>query len=285
MTESANVPSGAGGTHDPLSAVSFDGGAGSDRVSFDDGPAKKRATYSIGDERIKKTPGPPALSFGHVETVWLYPQDGPSDIGIGTTGGALVQVFGNFFGQRGPDRIDARGADASVVVTGSLGDDTILGGPFFDLLAGGGGRDAIDARDMASDRVECDGGKGRVRVDKLDTAVRCPTAKRSAPLLALWKAHFAPRKAASGAKLHLQASSTAAGKVRLTFRRHKGNGLVTEGTATKPLRTGPTTVTIGPKVTRSGHKRALPKGRYSVKARLQRGGAKSKAVTLGLTIG
>ncbi|MFL5781086.1 MAG: hypothetical protein ACJ760_07235, partial [Thermoleophilaceae bacterium] len=115
MTESANVPSGVGGTHDPLSAVSFDGGAGSDRVSFDDGPAKKRATYAIGESRIKKTPGPPALSFGHVELVWLYPQDGPSDISIGTTGGAGVQVFGNFFGQKGPDRIDARGADASVV--------------------------------------------------------------------------------------------------------------------------------------------------------------------------
>lgn len=285
MTESANVPSGVGGTHDPLSAVDFTGGPGSDQVSFDDGPAKKRAAYAIGDGRIKKTPGPPALSFAGVELVWLYPQDGPADIAIGPTGGASVQVFGNFFGQRGPDRIDARGADAPVVATGSLGDDTILGGPFFDFLSGGGGDDAIDARDMASDRVECDGGKGRVRIDQLDQAVKCPTAKRSAPLLALWKAHFDPRSVPAGAKLHLDASSTAAGKVKLTFRRHKGEKLVTEGTASVAVKTGSGSHRLGPKVTRDGNKRALPKGSYSVRAQLRRGDARSKTVTLRLTVG
>jgi hypothetical protein len=285
MTESADVPSGAGGDHDPLSAVSFSGGAGSDQVSFDDGPARKRAAYAVGNGRIKKTPGPPALSFDGVELVWLYPQDGPSDIGIGPTGGAPVQVFGNFFGQRGPDRIDARGADAPVVATGSVGNDTILGGPFFDLLAGGGGNDAIDARDLSSDRVECDGGKGSVRIDQLDQALKCPTAKRSAPLLALWKARFAPRRAAAGAKLGLTASSTATGKLKLTFRRRKGKGLVTEGTATVAVKTGPNARGVGPKVRRDGKKHALPAGSYSVRAQLHRGHSKSKAVTLALRIG
>lgn len=285
MTESANVPAGSGGTHDPLSAVSFSGGPGGDLVSFDDGPAKKPASYVVGNGRIKRTPGPPALSFDGVETVWLYPQDGPSNIDIGPTRGAVVQVFGNFFGQRGPDRIDARGADASVVVTGSLGNDTILGGPFFDFLGGGGGDDTIDARDSASDRVECDGGTGSVRVDTFDQAVKCPTAKRSAPLLALWKARFGPRKAAAGQKLHLRASATADGKVKLTFRRRRDGKLVDEGTAETAVKTGPNAVTVGPKVRRNGKRRALPKGRYSVRAQLRRGDRRARAVNLALTIG
>lgn len=284
MTESANVPSGVGGFHNPLSAVDFTGGPGSDRVSFDDGPGKKKAAYAVGDGRIKKTPGPPALSFAGVEVVWLYPQDGPSNIDVGPTGGAGVQIFGNFFGQKGPDRIDARRADTSVVATGSLGDDTIVGGPFFDFFAGGGGDDAIDTRDMASDRVECDGGKGRVRVDKLDTPVQCPTAKRSGPLLALWKAHFASSSVKQGTKLRLEASSTADGKVKLTFRRDKGKRLVKEGTATVPIRTGPNSRGVGPKVTLNEKRRALPKGTYAVRAQLRRGGATAKAVTLRLTI-
>ncbi|HKP90762.1 MAG TPA: hypothetical protein VJT75_12415 [Thermoleophilaceae bacterium] len=284
-TESSNVPSGVGIPHNPLSAVSFSGGPGGDLVTFNDGPGKKRAGYAIEDGRVKKTPGPPALSFDGAETVWLYPQDGPSDIDIGRTGGAIVQVFGDFFGQRGPDRIDARGADGPVVVTGSTGNDTILGGPFFDSLAGGGGKDAIDARDQASDRVECDGGNGSVRVDRLDTVVRCPTAKRSAPLLALWKARFAPRTAAPGTKLHLSASSTARGRVRLTFRRRKDGKLVRDGTAEVGLKLGPNAVAVGPKVERDGQKRTLPKGRYSVKAQLRRGDARSKTVVLALTIG
>jgi hypothetical protein len=265
--------------------VDFTGGPGSDGVSFDDGPAKKHARYAIGDGRIRKTPGPPALSFAGVEFLSLYPQDGPADIAIGPTRGASVQIFGNFFGQGGPDRIDARGADAPIVATGSLGDDTILGGPLFDLLAGGGGDDAIDARDTSSDRVECEGGKGRVRVDTLDTAVKCPTAKRSPPLLALWLARFEPRKAAPGSKLRFSASSTAKGTVTLTFRRHKGKELVTEGTAKAAVKVGPNAVRVGPKVRRNGKKRALPKGSYSVRARLRAGGKRSKPVTLKLTIG
>jgi hypothetical protein len=285
MTESANVPAGSGGTHDPLSAVSFSGGAGSDFVAFDDGPAKKKASYAIGSGRIKRTPGPPALSFAGVEALALYPQDGPSDIDIGPTGGATLQVFGNFFGQRGPDRIDARGADASVVVTGSLGNDTILGGPFFDFLGGGGGDDSIDGRDMASDTVDCDGGGGRVRIDRLDHATKCPTAKRSAPLLALWKARFAPAKVKPGSKLHLTASSTGPSKLRLTFRRRKAGKLVNEGTASSSVKTGPNAVGVGPKVNHGGKKRALPKGTYSVRAQLRKGNTRSKPVILKLTVG
>jgi hypothetical protein len=243
MTESANVPAGSGGTHDPLSAVSFSGGAGSDFVAFDDGPAKKKASYAIGSGRIKRTPGPPALSFAGVEALALYPQDGPSDIDIGPTGGATLQVFGNFFGQRGPDRIDARGADASVVVTGSLGNDT------------------------------------------LDHATKCPTAKRSAPLLALWKARFAPAKVKPGSKLHLTASSTGPSKLRLTFRRRKAGKLVNEGTASSSVKTGPNAVGVGPKVNHGGKKRALPKGTYSVRAQLRKGNTRSKPVILKLTVG
>ena len=82
FSEAANVPSGEGTPHNPVSPVSFQGGGGTDLVTLNDGPVDTPTTYKVGDGAIRN-PRLPVLSFDkNVEQVALYPQDGPSTITI-----------------------------------------------------------------------------------------------------------------------------------------------------------------------------------------------------------
>jgi hypothetical protein len=274
VTEVADVPSSVQGEfHNPESVVHFSGGGGSDQATFDDGPSTAPATYKVANGAIRKT-GLPGLFFdSSVDFLALYPQRGPSKITIGRTGGASLQIFGGFFGQAGPDKIDARNADAPLFATGSSGDDTILGSVFPDYIDGGGGNDKIDSRDASFDQVLCNGGTGTVTIDTTDRVTDCPTAKSSPPLIALTGARFSPSKVKRGKRLTFEATNTAPGKVTLKFD-HGG------GTKTIAVKLGPNTVSFKPPA-----KLAKKKGRHSVTARLvASGGKKSKPVKLSLTV-
>jgi hypothetical protein len=274
LSEAANVPSSVEEFHNPESKVYFSGGGGDqDYLTFSDGPATAPAVYKVADGAIRKTGLPPLFFDPTVEFLALYPQDGPSSITIGRTGGASLQLFGNFFGQRGPDRVDATGADAQHILTGSTGDDTIVGSALSDYLGGGGGTDAIDSRDASLDQVVCEGGTGVVKADTLDRLTDCPSARTVAPRVALLRAAFAPKKVKRGKKVALHAVSTLAGKVTLKFKR-RGARTVTKRVSVKQ---GPNTVRFTPP-------RKLRKGRYSVSAVLAAGGKRSKAVKLSLTL-
>jgi hypothetical protein len=276
LSEAANVPSSVDEFHNPESPVSFSGGPGSDYLTLNDGPAKSPATYTVANGAIRKTGLPPLLFDKTVENLSLYPQDGPSTIVQGRTNGASLQVFGGFFRQAGPDRIDASAADASLYATGSTGDDTIRGSVFQDYLDGGGGNDSIDSRDAFFDQVVCNGGSGNVQVDTLDRLTDCPSAKTSAPQTALWHAAFKPSKVKRGKALSLDLVSTVAGKVALTFKR-RGAKAVKKSLAVKA---GPATLRFKPS-------KKLKKGKYAVTAVLKgsgSGGKKSKAVKLKLTV-
>jgi hypothetical protein len=267
LTEVADVPSSVQGEfHNPQSPVYFVGGPGSDQLTFDDGPATAPATYTIRDGGIRKK-GLPPLDFNEadVESLALYPQDGPSKIVQGATGGAPLQVFGGFFGQKGPDVIDARQADAPLLATGSAGNDTIYGSVFPDYIDGGGGNDRIDSRDASVDQVLCNGGTGAVTADSLDRLTDCPTAKSSRPLVALRGAKLSPSKVKRGKRVTFSALSTVGGKVTLRFARG-----VTKRVAVK----------LGPNFSTLKLPRKLRKGRYRVSATLR--GA--KPVKLSLTV-
>ena len=272
-SEAANVPSSVAEFHNPESAVAFSGGAGSDYLSFNDGRATTPAKYTIADGAIRRSGLQPLTFDNTVEGLALYPQEGPSDITIGRTGGASVQVFGDFFGQKGPDTIDARGADAAAIVSGSTGDDKIFGSAFSDFLGSGGGNDTIDSRDTTVDNVRCDEPSGTVKADTLDQVMGCPSGgSPSKPLIALWRAAFTPKKVKRGKPLTLDAVSTATGKVTLKFERG-GHRAVSKKVSVKP---GPNTLKFRVK--------GLPKGRYSVSAQLRATSGKSKVRKLGLTI-
>jgi hypothetical protein len=265
VTEVANVPSSVGEPHNPESIVHFTGGNGSDQVTFDDGPATKPATYKVGSGAIRKT-GLPGLFFdGTVESLALYPQEGPSKIVQTPTGGVPLVVFGGFFGQTGPDVIDARNADAPLSAAGSSGDDKIFGSVFPDYIDGGGGNDTIDSRDSSIDQVVCNGGTGAVTTDSLDRLTECPSAKSNRPLVALHGAKLAPSKVKRGKTVTFKAVSTVAGKVTLRFKRG-----VTKKVAVKQ----------GPNAKDLRLPRKLRKGRYKVTATLR--GA--KPVKLSLTV-
>jgi hypothetical protein len=273
LTEAANVRSSVGEFHNPQSPVHFHGGAGQDLLTLNDGVATAPATYKVADGAIRKTGLPPLYFDRSIDGLALYPQDGPSTITVGRTGGAPLQVFGGFHGQTGPDRIDARFADAPIFVTGSSGADTILGSVFQDYLDGGGGNDSIVSRDASFDQVLCHGGTGAVQADTLDKLTDCPTAKSSSPLIALTRAAFSPRKMKRGKRLTLDLVSTAAGKVTLSFK-HLGS-------RTAGVKRGPNLLTFRPRI---GGRR-LAKGKYKVSARLHaKNGKRSKTVVLGLTI-
>ena len=267
LTEVADVQSSVPGEfHNPESPVYFVGGDGSDQLAFDDGRATAPAVYTVRDGAIRKK-GLPPLQFDEasVELLALYPQDGPAKIVQGPTGGASLQIFGNFFGQKGPDTIDARGADAPLYAAGSTGDDVIYGSVFPDYLDGGGGNDKIDSRDSSFDQVLCEGGQAAVTVDKLDRVTDCPTAKSSAPLVALRSAKFLPSKAKRGKYVTFEALSTVKGKVTLQFKRG----------VTKSVK-----VELGRNLTKVKVPAKLRKGRYKVIASLR--GA--KPVKLSLTV-
>ena len=273
LTEAANVPSAVGENHNPQSPVHFYGGKGQDFLTLNDGPVTAPATYRVADGAIRRNGLPPLYFDGGVDGLVLYPQDGPSNVTVGRTGGASLQVFGNFHGQHGPDRIDGRFADAPIYVAGSAGNDTILGSVFEDLLDGGGGSDTIVSRDASFDQVRCGGGTGSVQVDRLDKLTDCPTAKVSAPLTALTRAAFTPAKVKRGRRLKLDLVGTDAGKLTLTWKRL--------GKRTFNVRKGPNLLTIKPRV--GG--RTLAKGRYKVSAQLRsKSGKRSKTVVLGLRV-
>lgn len=273
MTETANIPSGVGTPHNPESDLYFSGGAGSDMATFNEGPAGTgAATYAVGNGKIRRS-GLPPLHFDTVELLALYPQDGPSTITMGPTGGASLQVFGGFFRQKGPDTIDASRADASLFATGSTGDDTIIGSVFQDYLDGGGGNDTIDSRDAFFDQVLCNGGSGSVKVDTLDMVTDCPTAAKSDPLLALSHSKLTPKKVKRGKQVTFSAISTVAGRVMLTFKRRKAR------TKTKKV-----SVKLGPNAVKFKPPGGLKKGRYSVAAVVGSQGKRSKGVKLSLTI-
>ncbi|HEY0631883.1 MAG TPA: hypothetical protein VGC98_07490 [Thermoleophilaceae bacterium] len=273
LTEAANVPSSVDEFHNPESPVHFYGGKGRDFLTLNDGPVTAPATYTVADGAIRKSGLPPLYFDGGVDGLVLYPQDGPSNISVGRTGGRSLQVFGGFHGQSGPDRIDARFANAPVFVTGSSGADTILGSVFGDYLDGGGGNDSIVSRDASIDQVVCRGGTGPVQADRLDKLTDCPAAKSTAPLIALTRASFAPSKVKHGKRLALDLVGTAAGKVTLGFKGY--------GTKTVNVKLGPNLLTFKPKL--GG--RTLAKGKYRVPARLvAKSGKRSKPLVLALTI-
>jgi len=273
LTVAANVPSGVGVAHNPQSPVHFYGGKGQDFLTLNDGPVTAPATYKVADGAIRRNGLPPLYFDAGVDGLVLYPEDGPSNIAIGRTGGASVQVFGDFHGQHGPDRIDGRFADAPIFVAGSSGDDTMLGSVFEDLLDGAGGTDRIVSRDASFDQVACNGGMGVVEVDRLDRLMDCPTAKFSRPLIALTRAAFTPAKVKRGKRLKLDLVSTDAGKITLTWK-HLGKRTFTVGK-------GPNLLSIKPRV--GG--RALAKGRYKVSAQLRsNSGKRSKSLVLGLRV-
>jgi hypothetical protein len=112
-----------------------------------------------------------------------------------------------------------------------------------------------------------------VQADTLDKLTDCPTAKSSAPLIALTRASFAPRKVKHGKRLALDLVSTAAGRVTLAFKGY--------GTKTLNVKLGPNLLAFEPKL--GG--RALAKGKYKVSARLvAKSGKRSKLLVLALTI-
>jgi hypothetical protein len=265
LTEVADVPSSVQGEfHNPASPVYFSGSLGNDQLTFDDGPADEPATYRVKSGAIRKQGLPPLHFDKTVDFLALYPEHGPSTIVQGATGGTPLQIFGGFFGQEGPDRIDARNADAMLLATGSTGDDTILGSVFPDYIDGGGGNDRIDSRDSSFDQVLCEGGSGDVRADTLDRLTDCPTAKTSPPLVALRGAKLSPKKVKRGKKVTFSAVSTVSGKVTLNF------GGISKKVAVK----------LGPNAVKVKLPGKLRKGRYKVRASLR--GA--KPVTLSLTV-
>ncbi len=274
MTEAANIPSGVGTPHNPASDVSFSGGPGNDQVTFDEGTAGTgAATYDVGNGKIRRN-GLPPLSFDStVEQLALYPHDGPTTITVGPTAGASLSVFGGFFGQKGPDSIDASRADASLFATGSTGDDTIVGGVLQDFIDGGGGNDNIDSRDASFDQVFCHGGSGTVKADTLDMVNDCPTAALSPPLIALSHASLTPKKVKRDKRVTFRAISTVAGRVTLTFKRRKAR------TQMKKL-----TFKVGPNAVKFKPPGGLVRGRYSVTAIVSGRGKKSKPVKLSLTL-
>jgi hypothetical protein len=273
LSESANVPASTGDFHNAASDVHFTGGGGGDMLSFVDDMALAPATYRIGGGTFRKT-GLPTIHLGDtIEVIVLYPQDGKSTIDIGRTGAQFVQLFGDFFGQKGPYRIDARESDAPIVGFASTGNDTIFGSALSDSMGTGGGNDTFSMRDSAPDSISCGGGTGKVTADTLDRLSNCPNAKVSAPLVGFLKLKFTSGKVKHGKRAGLDAVSTVAGRLTLTFRR----GGKVRGTRTAKVKAGPNSLRV-----KTGK---LPKGRYKVSARVR--GSKGKpgpATTLHLRI-
>jgi hypothetical protein len=235
---------------------------------------------------------PPLYYSARRALLELYPQVGPSTIVIGPTGGIPIQLFGNFLGQTGPDRIDGADADAPVYITGSLGNDTIIDGPRAGFIEGGGGSDMITSRDDVSDQVECSpGSASTVFADTLDTVTSsCPTVHRAKPVLPLRGLSFSPSRAKYSSSLTLIVPIYAAGTLQLSFERascaraHACKRYTAEGAVKVKLKPGLSSVRVNPKA-RVGHRlQRLPRGAYRVAARLSSRGLKSPRVDLPLVI-
>jgi hypothetical protein len=157
MGEALNTPDGAGGFLNPASPVTFTAGTHPAQISYEDGPTTDPARYMIGNDEIDRAGLPPLYFSAPRSLLIVYPQTGPSTLDIGPTGGDPVQVMGDSNNQTGPDVINGRRANARLYVQGSLGNDTIYGGPVGGgYLFGGGGNPTIyaDINDQPQD-VAC----------------------------------------------------------------------------------------------------------------------------------
>jgi hypothetical protein len=277
LAVAANVPSGVGVFHNPLSEVHFIGGEGGDRVSFVDGSVMEQATYTIGNGAIRKSGLPPIVLDDEPEGVELYPHPGPARIDIERTGAQYVQIFGGFFGQEGPFRIDARGSDAAVIASGSEGADTMLGSAVNDYLGGGGGDDTIVSRDANFDTVECEDGEGTVRADTVDQPEGCADVRRSKPLIGFLRApRFESKSVTFGLRAPLEVVSTVDGRLTLQFRRTGRKGR-RRATRTSAVVVGPNDISV--------RTAGITPGRYKVKARIRDAdGKRGPAETLKLRV-
>jgi hypothetical protein len=179
MQEALNTPTSVGGYHEPMSPVYFAKGSHPAQISYEDGPTTNPATYTIGNGEMVRAGMPPLFFTAPGSALALYPQTGRSTIDIGPTGGDLITIFGNFFGQTGPDLIDGRKADAQTLIYGSLGNDTIYAGPLGGgFVVGGGGNPTIyaDANNQPQE-VACapngHGKKGTAYVTHKDKVLNC----------------------------------------------------------------------------------------------------------------
>jgi hypothetical protein len=175
FAESLDVPTSVGGFHEPMSPVYFTSQSSESDIALIDDSGTSPATYTIANGEIDKSGLPPLYFDGTPAEVDLYPQPGPSNITIGPTGGFAVQVFGNFFGQTGPDTIDASGADSPVFITGSTGNDTIIGSPAGGFVYDGGGNDTITVGGTVPQEIECSpGSDDTIAASSVDILDGCP---------------------------------------------------------------------------------------------------------------
>jgi hypothetical protein len=295
LSETVNVPTSVGGFHQPMSPVYFTAGSGRSTISYIDGPVSAPATYKIGNGQLTRTGMPPLYFTPHHTLIALYPSIGPATIDIGPTGGNPTQIFGNFFGQLGPDTINGSRADAALFITGSMGNDTIISGPVGGgFIFGGGGNPTIYARNDAYEQIVCaplgSPSTGTVFGNTLQQILNCATVHRSKPVLVLGDVSFASGSVGRGKGLGLNVPLYASGELQLSFERascaHAGRC-----SRYKPLGSRSVTVHVGSSVVRfsskysvHGHLVTLPPGSYRVSVRLKSHGLRSAASNLTLTI-
>lgn len=292
IDEVAGVPTEVGGFHNPASDVYFLGGKKPAVITFNDGVTKKPVTYMITANEIVKSGLPPLhYSTGTIGSiVILYPQAGPSRIDIKPTNGVATQIFGNFFGQKGPDRIDASNADAPSYITGSTGNDTIFASPAGGYAVGGGGSPTIHALNDYSMQVQCaDSGKrGTAYATTQDLVSHCKHVHLSRPVVVLKDVRFAPGGVAYGQGLKLKLPRYVQGTLKLTFQLKTcspgGCGYTTEGTESKRIQANTAALQLSSRVRHNGQSKRLPRGRYRVSAQLSSAGRHSKTVHLSLAI-
>jgi len=294
LSEAANTPDDVGGYHEPASPVYFTSTSPQSTISYIDGPVTAPGKYTIDNGAITRS-GLPAVHYsGPLSEIDLYPEMGASTIDIGPTGGALVQIFGDFFGQTGPDTIDGSDSDAPLLITGSLGDDKIIAGPAGGYVAGGGGSDTITAVDDDSVQVVCSSGSAStVFATTLDQVQGCATVHHVKPTLPLRDLAFSPSTVKGGATATLQVPIYVVGKLTLTFDRatckhgHGCHHYVSEGKRVllvKPASSGPRAIRLSASTSLHGRLRKLPGGTYRVAIQLAENGLKSATVDVTLKI-
>jgi hypothetical protein len=296
LTESADVPTEVGGFHNAASDVYFTGGSGPADVAYDDDEGSAHQTYTIGNGVISKTDQYP-LNYSHLANgsgIQLYPQQGPSTINIGSTGGVPTQIFGNFFSQPGPDVIDGSKADAELFVTGSLGNDTITtspvgGGYYF----GGGGNPTIYATDNPGTQINCNEGgpaKGTVYAVKADRISDCATVNYPATKLVLSHLSFKAKRVKKGSKLTLRTPGITSGRLQLTYKLHTCHkrrcSYRTVGSRALNVKTGSSSVSFSSDANEGRHHRLkkLAAGAYRVAIVLSAGKLHSNTITLALNV-
>ncbi len=117
--------------------------------------------------------------------------DGGDDLGGGDGRDVVWGGLGDdrVYGGRGDDALNGLdGLDRDVfdprlipdadIVEGGPGADVVEGSAGQDTLRGGGDDDLVLARDGASDRVDCGGGRDRLTADRIDRQRRCERVSR-----------------------------------------------------------------------------------------------------------